>query len=505
MRTLAPEGVDSANENDDLIIGFKQIVNDLYCKDISRKVTAGVRQKQKDKGLIETLPMGYYKDRNTNKVCIDEEAADIIREIFSLYIQGYGMTAIAKQLNARGIRSPEFYMRRRIADWKPNISKRYLWVQTAVKRILTNELYIGVMVNHKTVSNKIRKTKSAVPAEERFRHPDFCDPIIEESVWKQAQYLLKERSENNARASSGRRIHRYCGIIKCAECGASLIAQKRRWNGKEYVEYNCNSSHRYGKAYCTPHRVRESQLDELVLFKIQGLRDHIIAEADKYDNIVREWNRKKPLYDQQIIQHETKISGLNREIEGLVIDRMNDRDRSDLYTRMIEERERQITELKKKIAECKVFDRISREKHKSLKKTSEVIEEIISEGQITDPQLRMLVKKVTVHQNEDSTLDIRFEMNGNWNGSYAVMISGGKPCEPLWNENPPPEFNEALLKEDLERERMGTLFSCEAHPPELDEEYLDMLAAEAEEELKSEGRLEELERKYCLGEADSQK
>ena len=151
--------------------------------------------------------------------------------------------------------------------------------------------------------------------------------------------------------------------------------------------------------------MRESQLDELVLFEIQWLRDHIIAEADKYDNIVREWNRKKPLYDQQIIQHETKISGLNREIEGLVIDRMNDRDRSDLYTRMIEERERQITELKKKIAECKVFDRISREKHKSLKKTSEVIEEIISEGQITDPQLRMLVKKVTVHQNEDSTLE----------------------------------------------------------------------------------------------------
>ncbi len=119
------EGVDSANENDDLIIGFKQIVNDLYCKDISRKVTAGVRQKQKDKGLIETLPMGYFKDKNTNKVCIDEEAADIIREIFSLYIQGYGMAAIAKQLNARGIRSPEFYMRHRIADCKPNISKRY--------------------------------------------------------------------------------------------------------------------------------------------------------------------------------------------------------------------------------------------------------------------------------------------------------------------------------------------------------------------------------------------
>lgn len=149
------EGIDSSNENDDLIIGFKQIVNDLYCKDISRKVSAGVRQKQKDKGLIETLPMGYYKDKNTNKICIDDEAAEIIREVYALYIEGYGMTTIAKTLNERGIRSPEFYMRRRLADWKPDISKKYLWVQTAVKRILTNELYIGVMVNHKTVSFKI--------------------------------------------------------------------------------------------------------------------------------------------------------------------------------------------------------------------------------------------------------------------------------------------------------------------------------------------------------------
>jgi len=66
------EGINSADENDDLIIGFKQIVNDLYAKDISKKVRAGVRQKQKDKGLVETLPLGYYKDKNLNKVMIDE-------------------------------------------------------------------------------------------------------------------------------------------------------------------------------------------------------------------------------------------------------------------------------------------------------------------------------------------------------------------------------------------------------------------------------------------------
>ena len=417
------EGIDSSNENDDLIIGFKQIVNDLYCKDISRKVTAGVRQKQKDKGLVETLPMGYYKDKNTNKICIDEEAAKIITEIFDLFIEGFGMTTIAKKLNERGIKSPEFYMRRRIADWKPDISKRYLWVQTAVQRILRNELYIGIMVNHKTVSNKIRKTKTAVPIEQQFRHPNFCEPIIEEGVWNQAQFLLAQRAEIKPRASGGKKIHRYCGIIKCAECGASLIARTRRFENREYVEYTCNSSHRYGKAHCTPHTVRESQLDELITDEIRSLRDNIIAEADKYDKIVKEWNKKKPLYDQQIRQHEATISGLKREIEGLVIDRMNDREHSELYNKMIADREKQIAALQQKIDECREFDRVSKEKRKSLRKTSEVIEEIIDEGRISDAHLRMLVRKVTIHQNEDKSLDINFEMNGNWNGSVAVYVS----------------------------------------------------------------------------------
>ena len=67
---------------------------------------------------------------------IDEEAAEIVREVFGLYVQGYGLTTIAKMMNAKGIKSPEYYQRRRLADWKPEISKKYLCVQTSVKRIL---------------------------------------------------------------------------------------------------------------------------------------------------------------------------------------------------------------------------------------------------------------------------------------------------------------------------------------------------------------------------------
>ena len=416
------EGINSADENDDLIIGFKQIVNDLYAKDISKKVRAGVRQKQKDRGLVETLPLGYYKDKNLNKVMIDEEAAEIVREVFNLYVQGYGLTTIAKMMNAKGIKSPEYYQRRRLADWKPEISKKYLWVQTSVKRILTNELYIRVMVNHKTVTNKIRKTKTQVPKDEQYRHENFCEPIIEESVWNQAQFLLSQRAVIKPRSKNGNKLHRYTGIIKCADCGSSMIARKRKWRGNEYTEYTCNSCHRYGKQYCTPHTVRESQLDELVVDEIRQLHEYILSESEKYDKIVRDWNQKKPLYDKQIENHENSISGLNKQIEELIIERIGDREHAEIYNRMIAERESQIEEHRNKINQCREYDKVSKQKHKDYKEASQVIQGIIDEGIISDTHLRMLVNQVQVHQNEDKSLNIKFRMNGNWNGGVAVYV-----------------------------------------------------------------------------------
>ncbi len=213
--------------------------------------------------------------------------------MFKLYVDGYGLTTIAKKMNADGIRSPEYYFNRKLADWKPDISKKYLWVQTSVKRILTNELYIGTMVNHKTVTSKIYKTKTFIPTDEQYRHENFCEPIIDETTWNQAQFLLEQRSQINPRSQNGRKLNRYAGLIKCADCGSGFTARRRRWRGNEYVDYTCNSCHRYGKEYCTPHTIRENQLDELVENEIKSLRDNILAESDKYDKIIRTCSHRR--------------------------------------------------------------------------------------------------------------------------------------------------------------------------------------------------------------------
>lgn len=416
------EGIDSSNENDDLMIGFKQIFNDFYAKDISKKVKAGVRQKQKGKGLIESLPLGYKRDRNTNTVLVDDETAWIVQEVFKLYVDGYGLTTIARTMNERGIKSPEYYQRRKLADWKPDISKKYLWVQTSVRRILTNELYIGTMVNHKTVTSKIYKTKTFIPPEEQYRHENFCEPIIDETTWKQAQFLLKERSQINPRSQNGRKLHRYSGLIKCADCGASFVARIRKWDGKEYVEYTCNSSHRYGKEYCTPHTVRESQLDELIEDEVRGFRDTILEESTRYDKIVKDWARKKPLYGRQIQQHNDKISSLRQQIEDLIMEKIGDKEHAQIYNNMIAKREEEIKQLDKKISDLREYDKICKQKKDQLKNTTNILDDILSEGLISDMNLRMLVKKILIHQNNDKSLDIRFEMNGEFNPSCSVFV-----------------------------------------------------------------------------------
>ncbi len=415
------EGIDSFNDNDDLLIGFKQIINDFYAKDIGKKVRTGIRQKQKS-GLVVHLPMGYYKDRNTGEVLIDEIAADIVREVFAKFIEGYGLCTIARMMNERGIKSPEFFSHRKSRSTQTKLSKKYLWAQTAVKRLLENECYAGTLVNHKTVSSKIYKTKKSVPDDEQYRHEDYLPAIIDRQTFETAQAMLESRRKSNVRASNGRNIHRYCGLIRCADCGSILIAKRRTFRGHDYVEYTCNNHHRYGKEYCTPHRIHEEQLDELVREEVQTLQEQIIAESEKYDQIVKDWLKQKPQYERRIKQYTERVTLLKDQIEQLIMERIGDREHAETYNSMIAKREQEITDLEQRIEESREFDAVSRRKRDDLKSTAALIEKILTEPKISDANLRLLIRMVYVHQNEDKSLDVRFEFNGDFGTSYVTWM-----------------------------------------------------------------------------------
>ena len=377
------EGIDTSDEDDDLLIGFKQIYNDFYAKDIGRKIRTGINQKQKQ-GLVVNLPMGYYKDKLTGEVMIDEIAADIVREIYHSYLEGRGLSSIARELNRRGVKSPEFYSHRKIGAQRTQMCKKFLWAQTTVKRLLTNEIYTGTLVNHKTVTSKIYKTKNVVPEEERFRHEDFVPAIIDKVTFNKVQAMVESRKVNTYRTKSGGIIHRYSGMIKCADCGAILVAKWRGSGENRYVEYTCNSHHRYGK-----------------------------------QKIVKEWQKTKPRFEQRIQQYNERIKLLKEQIQGILMERITDKAHADMYDDMIKKREAETKDLKNRISECQRLDEVNSKKSVELKTTAELLDEILSQPKISNADLRMLVEKVLVHQNEDKSLDVQFIFNGAFEQSVT--------------------------------------------------------------------------------------
>ena len=182
------------------------------------------------------------------------------------------------------------------------------------------------------------------------------------------------------------------------------------------------SYNRYGKQHCTPHHIHESQIDKLVIEELLQWREKIISESDKYDKIVHEWVRKKPLYEQKIKQYNDRIQVIRNQIKEIIMERIYDREHAEVYNNMISKREEQISDLEKKISDCKIYDKISKERHAQLKSTAEMLDEILDKGELSDAQLRTLVRRIVIHQNDDKRLDIRLEFNGNFEDSVSVYV-----------------------------------------------------------------------------------
>lgn len=223
------EGVDTFCEEDDLMIGVRGLMNDYYAKDIGKKIRAGYRQKQKE-GLVITPPFGYWKDRNTNQVVVQPEAAETVQLIYALYLQGCGQKEIARRLNSLGRKTPAQIRTERLGydSQKPHKTRdgQFLWTYASVRNILVEESYTGVLNNHHREYNN-GKTKHIDKAD-WYRHEGFFPVIIGKQEWEQVQRLLKQQAHP---ANGNQAKHRYAGLLTCRECGNAFIPMIRCWNG----------------------------------------------------------------------------------------------------------------------------------------------------------------------------------------------------------------------------------------------------------------------------------
>ena len=298
--------------SDDLIIPFKNLINEAYCRDISVKIRSQLEIKRKNGQFLGSFAtFGYLKDeQNKNKLAVDEYAADIVRDIFKWKLEGVSPQDIADTLNKLGILSPMEYKRslgmKFTTSFKTNT--KALWSAGTVIRILKNPIYTGVLVQGKetTPSYKVHK-RITKDESEWIVIEDSHEAIITKIDFNSVQKILKL---DTRRSPDDEAVQLFSGMVFCGDCGASMVRKTVPAGGRKYIYYVC-SAHKQDKS-CSPHRMRDTVLEGIVL---DSLKQHIREVVDMSELI--EITDTAPLRTAQAHKVQRQLDKKHEEYEKL--------------------------------------------------------------------------------------------------------------------------------------------------------------------------------------------
>lgn len=270
------DSIDSMKQAYDMLLPIKNIFNEQYARDISKKIQATVKSKQKAGEFIGAFTSYGYKKSpvNKNKLVIDDYAADVVRRIFSLYIQGYGKQRIAKLLNAEGILCPAEYKKVNGENYKNcnRLESTTYWSYSTINSILHREMYVGNMVQG-TKHQRMRSKQKKMPKEEWIIVENTHEPIIDKATWEKAQSLLQKRTRE-LDLETNKNI--FAGFVKCGDCGRAMTKNMwRRADGSKTYSLYCGTYKRNGKQYCTPHTLPMAVLEDIVLGDLKAIVDSV--------------------------------------------------------------------------------------------------------------------------------------------------------------------------------------------------------------------------------------
>jgi len=259
------DNIDSISQPYDMLLPIKNIFNEQYARDISKKVHASIQTKQKAGEFIGAFASYGYKKSpsDKNKLIIDTYAAGIVRKIFQLYANGYGKIRIANILNKQDIACPSEYKKMNGENYRNSnrLDSTSYWTYSTINRILQNEIYTGNMVQGKK-SRHIGGRPKTNSQEDWIVVPNTHEAIIDGTTWQKTQDLLKRRTRNldlNANVSI------FAGFLKCGDCGRALVKKTRTSKQNSTIHYYCGTYVRSGKQYCTPHAIPHSVLEKIIL------------------------------------------------------------------------------------------------------------------------------------------------------------------------------------------------------------------------------------------------
>lgn len=293
---------DSRFDEYDAIFQIMNSVNQMYAEDISRKVHGSIDAKQKKGDFIGSFCCYGYKKckENKNKLEIDDNVKDVVEMIFNLRLQGMNLQTIARKLNALGIPAPSTYKKMQGLNYNNHNAQMYegkqLWTFSTLHRILTNETYMGNLVQGRC-RQRMRGKQKLKPKSEWIIVKDAVPAIVSAEVFNEVQRLMKEA--NHIKSSPENKVHIFAGIIKCGECERSMVkAQKRK---TEALYYACRRRKAQGKQYCDNDYIRAEILEKIVL--------------DDLNEIIQEIKDLSALIDVNSV--DTKKASLQSQIDHL--------------------------------------------------------------------------------------------------------------------------------------------------------------------------------------------
>ncbi len=270
-----------------IVLPVKNFINDSYCRDISTKVRSQFAVKYKNGECIAAFAAyGYRKsDTDKNRLVIDEYAAENVRRIFAWKIEGLALSAIAEKLNSLGILSPKEYKKSMGLSYNGGFSGtgRSGWGGTTIKRILTNEVYLGHMVQGKTekVNYKVKK-HTAKPEGEWVKVENTHEAIVSADDFAVVQHLLK--ADGRKSPDSGTPSP-FMGILFCGDCGEQMVRRVIRYKDTAKVYYICSTKNR-GEG-CSRHSIEESVLKGIVCESIRKFANSFLKEKELFDRAVQ--------------------------------------------------------------------------------------------------------------------------------------------------------------------------------------------------------------------------
>ena len=397
------DNVDSENQADNDFTPFRNIINEWYAKDTSKKIRSVLKAKgNSGKHLSVIPPFGYKKDPNDKeKWIIDEDAAQIVRKIYRLYLDGNTMGGIARMLTAEGIETPKLYAENRGIKHYKAATYPEIWSRISVEYILSNYEYTGSTVNFKTKRKSFKNKKQWIQSKEDWAvFEGTQEAIIDKETFETVQ---KMRGTKRAYTKFNE-VNIFSGLLYCADCGGKMTIRRRKEDRRKDA-FICSTYRKKKKNLCTEHAIKVNALEQIVLADIRKVCAYVRQYEEEFVEDFRQCSRKESARLQlmgksELKKAENRLSEIERIIVKLYEEKVCGRMPEERFELLAKNYETEQAELKQKTEALKASLAAKEERDGSLEKFVSLVRSYTEVQNLTPEILNSFIDKIYIGKPE---------------------------------------------------------------------------------------------------------